>query len=120
MSTKHETRKATPTIKTVTSYYINIWIAGDAAQAEQVCREFCKDFALCVTVTPTTYIYSGGQECGVLVRLMNYPRFPASALSLTADSRELAERLLKRLCQHSFLLESPSSSAWYSWREAEA
>jgi hypothetical protein len=41
-----------------------IYIAGPVAKIESVCRKFCER-GMCVTVTPTTYIYTGGSEGGV-------------------------------------------------------
>jgi hypothetical protein len=63
-------------IKSEPSFYANIWIAGDYKQAVQACREFCMNVPLCATVSPTTFVYVGGAEEGVCVRLINYPRFP--------------------------------------------
>jgi Fe-S-cluster-containing hydrogenase component 2 len=101
----------------VPTYYVAIHIAGDAEQAKQVCREHCYAVGMCVTVTPTSYIYTGGEEQGVTVRLVNYPRFPSDKQTVLVRATELAARLMARLCQHSYMLETPDETKWVSRRD---
>jgi hypothetical protein len=103
--------ESAPTIR------FDIYIAGDLAQTKQVCREFCMK-GLCVTVEPITYIYTGGQEDGVRVGIINYPRFPSDAESLRKTAHDLAVMLLDRLCQHSYSLVGPDITEWFSRRPA--
>jgi len=98
------------------SHTLTIWIAGDLAMARQVCREFCMDVGLCVTVTPTIFIYTGGEESGAAVRLINYPRFPSSPAVLWNTAETLAALLRERLCQHSYSIEGPELTKWFSVR----
>lgn len=107
----------TPTA-TVDTIRFDIFIAGDVEQAKQVCREYCFDAGLCVTVKPVTYIYTGGEESGVRVGLINYPRFPSTEGELRVKARDLAETLMRRLCQHSFSIVGPDRTDWYSRRPA--
>lgn len=99
------------------SFDFTIFIAGDVQHAKQVCREFCFAVGLCVTVEPTTYIYTGGEEAGVRVGLINYPRFGVenpSALHETA--RQLGVLLMNRLCQNSYSIAGRDTTEWYSRR----
>ncbi|GAA4108518.1 hypothetical protein ACFFTN_01135 [Aminobacter aganoensis] len=96
----------------------DIFIAGDLAHAKQVCREHCLAVGLCVTVEPVAYIYTGGEEAGVRVGLINYPRFPASPDELRDKARALAGLLMERLCQHSYSIVGPETTEWYSRRPA--
>jgi hypothetical protein len=98
------------------THHVTIYMAGDIAQAEQVCREYCFKAGLCVTVTPTQYIYTGGQEAGFAVGLINYPRFPTDASALQIHAEHLGLQLMERLCQHSFTIESNRRTLWYSRR----
>lgn len=98
----------------------DIFIAGDAEQAKQVCREYCFEVGLCVTVEPTTYVFTGGEEAGVRVGLINYPRFPVSHDELLSRARELAARLLERLCQHSYSIVGPEQTEWFTRRPRPA
>jgi hypothetical protein len=104
-------------IKSAPSFYANIWIAGDHAQAVQACRQFCLNVPLCVTVTPTTFVYVGGAEDGVCVRLINYPRFPKEPAEIQETATALAEHLRSALCQHSYSIEYPHETVWDTKRE---
>lgn len=99
------------------SWSASIWIAGDHAQAIQACRAYCMDVGLCVTVTPTTYVYTGGVEAGVCVRLINYPRFPVLRDELRSKALHLADHLRCALCQHSYTVEFPDITVWDTLRE---
>lgn len=103
-------------IESCETYRVDIFIAGDLAQAKQVCREHCFEVGLCVTVEPVTYIYTGGEEEGVRVGLINYPRFPSSKLDLIEKAEALAEKLMTRLCQHSYSIVGPETTTWFSRR----
>jgi hypothetical protein len=99
------------------TFSVLIHMAGDLASAQAVCREFCFRVGLCVTVTPATYIYTGGEEEGFTVRLINYPRFPKEPSELLVTARALAELLRTRLFQHSYTIESPMGMEWSTSRE---
>jgi hypothetical protein len=72
----------------------------------------------CVTVEPVDYIYTGGEEAGVRVGFINYPRFPTTAAALQEKAGRLAEKLMERLCQHSYSIVGPEFTSWYSRRPA--
>lgn len=101
------------TCPTFTSY---IYIAGDISDAKRVCREYCMN-GFCVSVSPADYIYKMGHESGVVVRVINYPRFPESADSLKAKCYDLATLLMRHLCQGSFTIEHPDEMIFFSRRD---
>ena len=96
------------------SWFAAIWIGGDEREAVQACREFCKTASLCVTVTPTTYVFPGGVETGVCVRALNYPRFPERLEDAMEKVRTLAGWLRTRLCQKSYTIETSTGSEFES------
>lgn len=98
----------------------DIFIAGDLAQAKHICRQYTFDIGLCVTVEPVSFIYTGGEETGVRVGLINYPRFPSTVVDLEQKARGLAEALLIGLCQHSYSIVGPGATTWFSRRPKEA
>lgn len=98
------------------SHWARIHMAGPLPDAERVCREFCFEAGLCVTVTPTRFIYTGGEETGFVVGLLNYPRFPTAPEALRETAEKLGHRLMHALFQGSYLLETPSESTWFSRR----
>lgn len=98
------------------SYPISIFIAGDFDEARKICRKFCDEEGLCVTVTPTTYIYTGGEEPGVVVGLINYPRFPAKPRDIEGAAELLALELVHKLEQQSVTVQTPTTTRWLSFR----
>lgn len=101
----------------VPTWYAKLYLAGDIATAKQVCREECMREGLCVTVEPCEYIYTGGQETGYCVGLINYPRFPSDAEKITARAKLLAELLMTRTCQWSALVMTPERTEWLTKRK---
>jgi hypothetical protein len=95
------------------TFWARIYIAGDIHQAKQVCREECYQQGLCVTVQPTSYIYTGGEEAGVIIGLINYPRFPSSSAEIIEQAVRLGCSLMERLCQRSFSLMTPDQTIRY-------
>lgn len=106
-----------PLVMVCPSYPVSIFIAGDHAKASRLCRAHCDAVGLCVTVTPTEYVYTDGQEAGVIVGLINYARFPAEPAAIDEQALTLAELLRVELGQQSFTIETPTESRFYSWRE---
>lgn len=104
--------------KVTTSHVDNIaiWMAGDIEQAKQVCREYCMDVGWCVSVEAVTYIYTGGEEAGFRVQSINYPRFPTDHKALRKKVEKLAEKLMRRLCQHSYSITCFEKTTWHSRR----
>lgn len=103
-------------IKHAKSYKISIYIAGDYQKAVEACKTYCDEVGFCVSVTQTEYVYTGGNESGVIIGLINYPRFPSDGLSLVLHAREIGDLLLERLDQQSYSIETPETTHWYSRR----
>jgi len=95
---------------------LTIFMAGDVQIAKQVCREYCFEKGLCVTIEPTTYIYTGGEESGFRIGLINYPRFPSTIEDLSLKASDLASALMIKLCQHSYSIVFPEKTVWFSRR----
>ena len=93
----------------IESYWANIYIAGDVTAIENACRAFCMT-GLCVTVTPTNYIFTGGSESGCIVGLIDYPRFPASSKEVWEKAVKLAKVLLDVTYQRSCTIVAKDNS----------
>jgi hypothetical protein len=100
------------------SYPISIFMAGDCEAAKKLCRFYCDEVGFCVTVTPTSYIYTDGQEDGFVVGLINYPRFPLDPSELWARALSIADTLRVSLGQDSYSIQAPDKTLWQSWRAA--
>lgn len=52
-----------------------------------------------MTLTPTEYVYSGGMETGAVIRIINYPRFPAEEFHVWDRAVRMAYDLMAHLYQ---------------------
>lgn len=91
------------------SIAVSIFMAGDYARATEVCRGYYSGRGGCVTVTPTTYVYTGGVEAGFIIGFINYPPYPDGwEDSLIAKAMALAEVLRTELEQESYTIQGPT------------
>ena len=102
--------------KNETTYWVEIHLAGDLQVIEQTCRQYCMK-GLCVTVRPERFIYTGGQEDGAVIGLINYPRFPKLQCDIWEEAVTLAEQLREAACQHSVLVMGKDNTMWFTTRE---
>jgi hypothetical protein len=85
-------------------------------EAENILHEYCDEVGLCVTITPTKFIYtrddvsSDGYEDGCEIGLINYPRFPSDPSSILKDAIQIAEEFLKRFNQYRISILTPSGT----------
>jgi hypothetical protein len=99
------------------SYPVSIFVGGGVWEAETICLAYCDEVGLCVTVTETTYLYTGGETGGVIVGLINYPRFPSTPAAIWGHAEALALRLIEGLKQESASIQAPDKTVWISFRE---
>jgi hypothetical protein len=69
-------------------------------EVRKIAQEYCDKVGLCVTLTDLEFIYTKGNEPGVAVGLINYPRFPASKKEIRKKALTLAEILKENLKQN--------------------
>jgi hypothetical protein len=105
-------------IETEPTFWAKIYISGPIEVAEQIIRAECLREGLCVTIEPTKFIYTGGEEEGYVVGLINYPRFPASPEDIRERAISLGKLLLEGTYQHSILIMTPINTLWISKRES--
>lgn len=105
---KHETAK---------TFTVRIYMSGPIEVAKQIIRAECLREGLCVTIEPTTFIYTGGEEAGYVVGLINYPRFPAMPAAIEERAKDLMHKLLEATFQHSGLMMTPERTTWISTRD---
>ncbi len=67
--------------------------------AETIIQEYVDDAGFCVAVCPTRFIYTHGQEPGIIISIINYPRFPSNKEDLKFMAIELARKLMIKLEQ---------------------
>jgi len=100
------------------TFYANIWLGlrngydGEVSDLQAV-KNICQDYVekgLCVTVTKTDFIYTGGNEPGVVIGLINYPRFPTEDRLVVEDACRLADILMKALEQFRCTVVTPETT----------
>lgn len=99
------------------TYWVRLYLSGPIEVAKQTIRAECLRAGLCVTVEPTTFIYTGGEETGLVAGLLNYPRFPCEPDVIEKSARDLMLKLLEATFQHSALMMTPTGTEWVSKRE---
>lgn len=99
------------------TYWARIYIAGPIEIAKQILREECLREGLCVTIESTNFVYTGGEEIGYVVELINYPRFPLAANIIWDRAWHILNLLLEKTFQHSALLMTPGVTKWVTKRE---
>ncbi len=104
------------TENTCDTFWGRIYIAGPVNVAEQIIREFCMS-GFCVNITENKYIYTGGEETGICVEIINYPRFPKKRLFLEQETRRLAKALLDGMHQGSYTVMFPDETEYFDRRD---
>ena len=96
---------------------IRVYLAGDLATIERCAREYCMDVGFCVTVTTTKFIYKGGEETGVCLGVVNYPRFPSDLTTLHNKAMDLTVKCMEAACQWTALIVAPEITHWLTRRK---
>jgi hypothetical protein len=99
--------------KRIDTHVVTISMAGNLATAKSWLRAYCYRVGLCVTVTPTTFIYTGGEEEGFVVGLLNYPRFPKTLDEIREHATLIAKQLLHGCQQRSVLVVDAERTEWF-------
>lgn len=109
----------TYSMKSVYTYYANIYVGlregyDGTVHAYDDVREICQNYVdeagLGVTVTKTDFVYTGGREPGVIIGLINYPRFPSSPEWVRWHAFTLGKLLLAELKQQRLTIMTPVRS----------
>jgi hypothetical protein len=66
-------------------------IIHEKSEIEKIAQEYCNTRGLCVTLTDTKFIYKDGNEPGVAIGLINYPRFPGTKKEIRKTTLDLAK-----------------------------
>jgi hypothetical protein len=78
--------------------YTNIY--KDKSDVYSFLSEYCTQNNLAVSVTPTKYIYVDGEEDGVIIGLINYPRFPSTKEEIKKIALDLGQKLIENFYQY--------------------
>ena len=73
-------------------------------------RTYVDEVGLGVTVTPTEFVYTDGNESGVIVGLIQYPRFPKPQSEIDEHAVKIAKLLMEAFSQERCTIETPTVS----------
>lgn len=99
-------------MKTVKTVVVTVHMAGPIEIAKNRLRQECYENGLCVTISPETFIYTGGEEEGFRIGFVNYPRFPSNVRSLQLRAIRVAKDLVRACCQRTALVVGPTITTW--------
>ncbi len=102
----------------IKTHIIKIFIAGDKNLARQVLQEYVMKGA-CVSISDEEYIYTMGNETGIVVNIMNYPRFPKTHLELLSEAINLAHLLIEKMYQGSCTVVDYNGSSHFISRRKD-
>jgi len=104
-------------IKDCNTYWVKIYIAGDIEQIKNIAQDYCFKIGQCVTITPTTYVYTGGREEGAEIGFINYPRFPEKEEIIWDQAMELTSKLINETFQLSATVMTPNITSFISRKD---
>jgi len=104
--------------KIASTHVIKIYIAGDRSLARQILQEYVMRGA-CVSISEEEYIYKMGNETGIVVNLINYPRFPKEQDELLDQALDLAHILIERLHQGSCTVVDYNGQSYFLSRRSQ-
>lgn len=105
--------------KITKSYNVQIWlglkegydgIEHTIDEVYDICQKYVNTIKYCVTVTPTKFIYVNGNENGVIIGLINYPRFPNTQKKIREISFNLSDIFLNQFKQYRISVTTPNKT----------
>lgn len=101
------------------TWWADIYISGSYRRVCDILQRFVmKNCQLCITVSRTSFIYTGGFEEGVIIGVKNYPRFKKENTQELLDiSIYLAKYLRENLYQKTALIVTQKETIWLKMEE---
>jgi len=108
------------TMQITKAYNVQIWVGlketydkeklHNINDVKLICEEFVNEVKDCVTITPTTFKYVGGEENGAIIGWISYPRFSRKRKEIKKRALVLAEKLMYELNQYRVTVTTPFKS----------
>lgn len=101
------------------TYYANLYVGTRVSytddvlateHARKVCQDYCNQVGLGLSFTQTEFIYVHGKEPGIIVGLINYPRFPTSTAGIKLHALSLGKQLLEVMKQERLSIVFPEET----------
>lgn len=102
------------TTRHITTYQATIYVGGDLATARAFLRDAAYQEWLCVSLTPTEFVFTGAVEAGVAIGFCAYPEVPVDPEQIFERARQIATGLVKALGQRTALVVATDRTEWIS------
>jgi len=98
------------------SYNVQIWVGlregytdfiHDMDSVRAVIDNYIEANSTCVTITPTEFRYYKGFEPGVIIGLIQYPRFPKKESQILEQAKDIAILLKETFKQNRISITTP-------------
>jgi hypothetical protein len=96
----------------IATYQATIYIAGDLVTARALLREEAYQQWLCVSLTPTEFVFTGAVESGVAIGFVNYPEVSSTPEKIFERAKDIATKLIPKMGQRSALVVGPDQTEW--------
>ena len=115
-------------LKTTSAYNIQIFCGlkegydgkvHDIEEVEALMQIFVDENKDCVTITPTKFIYVGGNEPGAIIGLISYPRFERTEIFLKNRAIEITKVLMSVFKQNRITITTPFESIMIEQEDLE-
>lgn len=104
-------------VTTCNPWTVTLYIGGCIVTAKAFLAKLSADAGACWSVEPTEFVYSGGREQGMIVRDINYARYPRDPGPVEDRTTELGIMLMRELGQGSCSVVGPLSSRYLTRRK---
>lgn len=98
------------------SWWAWVYVGGSLDEAEMVCRRFCLEEGLCVTIRKCHYIFPGGSEYGVQIGLIQYPPFTTDEATLNDLALRIGQAIAEANGQWSYTVVTKDKCIFRSRR----
>lgn len=99
------------------SFTVTLYIGGCITTAKAALARRAAEMGACWSVEPTEFIYSGGREMGMVIRDINYARFPRTVEVVEDRMAAVAVNLMDVLGQGSCSIVGPTQSRYLTRRK---
>lgn len=85
-------------------------IVHDISEVRKLCQKYCDEVSYAFSLTKTEFIYKNGNEPGVIVGLIDYPRIPLGREIVRNHAIAIAKILMKELSQFRVSIVCPDET----------
>jgi len=101
------------------TYSCAIYIASNFDDVRLTLQKMAASVGMCVSIERCGFVYTGGFEEGVAIRLINYPRFPSTPEKIKDMALKMAKHVMVETGQGSCSVECSDETIFLSRRSTD-